>query len=135
MAENKYLNVEIINPQNKIFNGNAVSVNVPGSQSPFQILYNHAPIVSALDAGVIKVVDDSSNSHFYAINSGFLELNHNNLSILVDSAISANDIDKGFIESQLKELNETKISATGAEKEIIEKKIRYAEAQLKAVQM
>jgi F-type H+-transporting ATPase subunit epsilon len=132
MNDNKFINVEIITPQNKIYSGKAITVSVPGSQSPFQILYNHAPIVSSLDTGVITLLDDSSVTRYYAISSGFLELNNNSLSILVESAIDSSQIDKSSVQKYLQQLNEELEKSGKAESELIKKKLSFAQAQLKA---
>lgn len=134
MNENKFLDVEIITPQKKIYTGKAVSVSVPGSQSPFQILYNHAPIVSSLDTGVISLVDDSSVSRHYVIGSGFLELNSNTLSILVDNAVDSENLIKSDIEKSIRDLNSELEKSVKSESELIMKKLNFALAQLKATE-
>lgn len=78
--------MEIVTPKKIIFKGNVISATVPGSKSPFQILFNHAPIVSSLDEGQIKFVDENSNEIKYNTGSGFVELANNRISILVEDA-------------------------------------------------
>lgn len=82
----KLIKIDLITPQKVIYSGDAVSVSVPGSKSPFQILFNHAPIVSALDNGKIKIVDSNNKEHSYKTGTGFAELQNNILSILVEEA-------------------------------------------------
>ena len=55
------LNIDIVTPQSIIFSGTGVSVSLPGAQSPFQVLYNHAPIVSALEVGAIKIINEDNS--------------------------------------------------------------------------
>ena len=86
MDNDKILNVEIITPQKTIYSGKAISVAVPGSQSPFQVLYNHAPIVTSLDTGIIKIIDEDKNEKYFASKNGFAEVRKNLVSILVDNA-------------------------------------------------
>ena len=62
----KLLDIEVVTPKEKIYKGKGFSVTVPGKKSPFQILYNHAPIVSSLDAGKITIVDDKNNEIIYS---------------------------------------------------------------------
>jgi F-type H+-transporting ATPase subunit epsilon len=68
------LNVSIVTPQATAFEGTALAVSVPGSQSPFQVLYNHAPIISSLDIGVVKIEDEKNNVTYYASREGFVEV-------------------------------------------------------------
>lgn len=92
MEDNKLLDVEIVTPQMVIFSGKALSVSVPGTQSPFQVLNMHAPIVSTLDIGLTKIVDESDKTHIFATGSGFTEVHQNKISILVESAIESGEI-------------------------------------------
>lgn len=135
MAENNFLSVEIITPQKKIYSGKAVSVSVPGSQSPFQILYNHAPIVSSLDPGVITINDEKDNYHYFAVSGGFLELSKNTLSVLVEIGLDASDINKEAVEKQIAALSGEMEIADTAEKDVFAKKIKYAKVQLKAIEL
>ena len=83
----KILYLEIITPKEVIYKGDVQSVTVPGSKSPFQILFNHAPIVSSLDEGKIKIVDSNSKELIYTAGTGFVELQNNRISILVEDAV------------------------------------------------
>lgn len=87
MAQDKLLNVEIITPQKKIFAGKASAVSVQGAQSPFQVLYNHAPIVSSLEDGSTKIIEENGKEIKFATGSGFAEVSRNNVSILVETAV------------------------------------------------
>ena len=51
--------LEIVTPEQQIFSGEVQSVQVPGIQGSFQVLYNHAPIISTLDQGKIKIVPEN----------------------------------------------------------------------------
>jgi F-type H+-transporting ATPase subunit epsilon len=89
----KELSVEIITPSSTVFKGTAKSVSVPGSLGNFQILFNHAPILSSLDIGKIKIVDMNDKSIEFATSGGTVEVNNNNVLIVVDSAENKDDID------------------------------------------
>jgi len=91
MADN-FLNIDIITPLKTVFSGLAKSVNVPGSKSPFTVLINHAPIVSSLDIGIIKIMTDENMELIYATDTGFVEVHDNKVSIVVESADEANEI-------------------------------------------
>lgn len=82
------LQVDIVTPAKVIYSGLAESVTVPGSKSPFQILNNHAPIVSSLENGNVKVITDTQQELTFQTSSGFVELQKNKLSVLVESAIA-----------------------------------------------
>ncbi len=79
------LNIEIITPAEVIFKGSADSISLPGTKAPFQVLKDHAPIVSSLDEGKIKI-DISGKEMIFQSSTGFAEINNNIVSVLVESA-------------------------------------------------
>ncbi len=90
--------LEIVTPEASIFQGEVESVTVPGVDGEFQMLNNHAPIVSLLQEGKIKIQGDLNFDERYQdrfksidkttsilnIQSGTIELNDNKIIILVD---------------------------------------------------
>lgn len=133
MADNKLLDVEIITPQKVIFSGKAISVSVPGSLSAFQVLYNHAPIVSSLDSGIVKIVNADNSKLFFAIQEGFTEVRSNKVSILVDSALNAEMIDINSANEELKKALENLNEARNSdEKNKLKNKIRQSKTHIKA---
>lgn len=83
------LNVEIVTPASVVYKGEANAVTLPGTQSSFQVLYNHAAIVSTLEDGKIKIKNDSEEKIFTTSN-GFAEVNNNVVSVLVETAEETN---------------------------------------------
>lgn len=106
MANDKLLDIEIVTPQNTIFSGKIQSVTLPGSVAPFQVLFNHAPIVTSLDLGYIKIVDENSNIIKYATSEGFAEVRKNVISILVESAFNSKDISIKDTEENINKLKD-----------------------------
>ena len=78
--------LEIITPDTKIFKGEVKLVQVPGSKGSFQILNNHAPIISTLEPGDVKVIDGNDRTSFYTIGGGVIEVKNNHIMILAESA-------------------------------------------------
>jgi F-type H+-transporting ATPase subunit epsilon len=77
------LQVDIVTPSKKVFSGESDAVSLPGAKSPFQILYNHAAIVSNLESGVIKLKNEGKETIFKS-GIGFAEVNNNKVSVLVE---------------------------------------------------
>lgn len=75
--------VEILSPESSIFSGEADLVSLPGSKGSFEILKNHAPLISTLEAGVIKVIETRGETRFYRIKRGMVECIENQVHILV----------------------------------------------------
>ena len=90
--------LEIVSPERTLFNGDVESVLVPGTDGSFQMLDNHAPIVSTLIKGTVKILGEisvskdlsdvfsnvSSNETHLSISSGVVEMTENKIIILTD---------------------------------------------------
>ena len=79
------MKIEIITPDKKVFEGEIKSVRVPGKKGSFQVLKDHAPIVSTLDNGPVIMVDMNGNESIYEINGGVIEVKANKIILLADS--------------------------------------------------
>jgi F-type H+-transporting ATPase subunit epsilon len=90
MAE---LLLEIITPSKPFFKGNIKSVTVPGSAGSFQVLINHAPIISTLEIGEIRIEFPDGSKKYYSIGGGTIEVENNQILILADSLETAESID------------------------------------------
>ena len=86
------LNVEIVTPDGPVFSGKLVSCTAPGENGQFQILVGHAPFLANLQIGEIKIQKADIQKKL-ATSGGFLEVKDNNISIIVESAEFAEDID------------------------------------------
>jgi len=76
--------LEIITPEKKMFNGEVTSVKLPGTNGEFEILNNHAPIVSTLCAGKIRVIDIDKNTEKFDIKGGVIEMQNNKIIVLAE---------------------------------------------------
>jgi F-type H+-transporting ATPase subunit epsilon len=64
-------------------------VQLPGKDGLFEVLEKHAPLVAALAAGKLKILKDKNNFSYYNIKEGFIEVLHNNATVLVEGAVAA----------------------------------------------
>ncbi|HUZ59988.1 MAG TPA: ATP synthase F1 subunit epsilon [Hanamia sp.] len=80
------MNLEILTPEKKIFSAEVYGVQLPGIGGVFEVLEKHAPIVSALKAGKLKVLKDKNSSTQYSIQGGFVEVINNKATVLVEGA-------------------------------------------------
>ncbi len=98
----EYMNITILTPEKEIFHGTITSIKVPGTTGQFQVLKNHAPIVSSLDSGKVEIVtakggyryfdeesgaikeaDEPGKKISFNISGGFIEVINNEVSLLV----------------------------------------------------
>jgi len=77
------MNLEIVSPEKLIYSGNAESVTLPGLSGSFTILDRHAPIISALDKGVVKYSAGGKEEEM-TINGGFVEAKNNNVCVCIE---------------------------------------------------
>ena len=77
--------LEIITPEKKLFTGEVTSMKVPGVSGEFQVLKNHAPIVSTLGKGKVKIKSTEGPQEF-DIKSGVVEVLKNKIILLAESA-------------------------------------------------
>ena len=80
------MTLEILTPEKKIFSGNVYGVQLPGITGLFEVLDKHAPMVSALKAGKLKILKDKNSTVIYTIQSGFAEVLKNKITVLVEGA-------------------------------------------------
>ena len=80
------MTLEILTPDKKIFSGEVYGVQLPGIGGMFEVLDKHAPIVSALKAGKLKILKDKNATTLYTIQGGFVEVLNNKTTVLVEGA-------------------------------------------------
>ena len=89
MAE---LNIDIVTPGGKVFSGEIKSCTAPGADGEFCILKNHTALLSALSIGIIKI-EMADGKKMLATSGGFLEVLNNRISVMVETAEWAEQID------------------------------------------
>ena len=82
------MTLEILTPEKKIYSGEVYGVQLPGIDGLFEMLNKHAPLVSALKKGNLKVLKDKTNTTSFAIESGFVEMLDNKATVLVEGAVA-----------------------------------------------
>jgi F-type H+-transporting ATPase subunit epsilon len=76
--------LEIITPEKQVFSGEVTSVQFPGINGGFEILNNHAPIISTLGKGEIRIITTDKNTKKFDINGGVIEMQNNKIIVLAD---------------------------------------------------
>ncbi len=107
--------LEIFTPTKSLYSGMVKSVTVPGSCGSFQILYNHAAILSLLELGVIKINELDDKVQLFFCSGGSVEVKENKVLILAEAAENKEDIDPV---RAAESLNRAKERLTAANKEV-----------------
>lgn len=79
------MKIEIITPDKKVFDDEIKSVRVPGKKGSFQVLKDHAPIISTLDSGPVIIIDEAGNEKIFEIDGGVIEVKANKIILLAES--------------------------------------------------
>ena len=80
--------LEIITPDKKVFNGEVDSATFPGTKGSFQVLNNHAPLISTLAQGKITYVSKAEGTHHLQVDGGVVEVLNNKISVLAERIIA-----------------------------------------------
>lgn len=80
------MKLDIITPDATFFTGEVRSITVPGIKGAFQVLVDHAPIISTLGTGPVKIVDLEGKERFFNIDGGVIEVKKNRIIVLAESA-------------------------------------------------
>ncbi len=118
--------LEIISPAKQVFSGTIKSITVPGTKGRFQVLKNHAPIISTLEIGMIKV-DLPDKPKYFATAGGTIEVLDNKVLVLADSIESADEIDLNRA-IKAKERAEKRLNTKGLEIDVIRAQASLARA-------
>jgi len=77
--------LEILTPVKNVFSGEVKLVKLPGSSGSFEIMKNHAAIISALTEGEVKVETEADETKRYHISGGVVEMKNNHIVLLAES--------------------------------------------------
>lgn len=89
----KEFDLEIVTPKKVVFSGRVDSFSAPGVLGGFQVLHSHAPLLSNLRVGEVKVVDGDGKETRYATSGGFVEVRNNKVIMLAETAERSDEID------------------------------------------
>lgn len=83
------MHLEILTPEKRLYSGEVYGIQLPGIGGSFEVLDKHAPLVSALGSGNVKLLLDRSgnNTTTYQVRGGFIEVLNNNVTVLVEGAV------------------------------------------------
>jgi F-type H+-transporting ATPase subunit epsilon len=79
--------LEILTPEKKLYSGEVQGVQLPGIDGLFEILDKHAPLVSALGVGKVKVLKKGLADETFTIQGGFVEVINNQATVLVEGVL------------------------------------------------
>jgi len=94
MAESSTIHVDIVSPEGELFSGAATEVFAPASQGDLGIMPRHAPLLTLLKPGEVRVRTPEGEEHHFFVGGGALEVQPKRVTVLADTALRARDIDE-----------------------------------------
>lgn len=127
MANTATIHVDIVSAEGEIFSGAASMVFAPGSQGELGIAPRHAPLLTLLKPGEVRVqTADGAEQHFF-VGGGALEVQPNKVTVLADTALRAKDLDENAALAAKQRAEEALAKATD--------RVEHAEAMKEIVRM
>ncbi|HEY7610161.1 MAG TPA: F0F1 ATP synthase subunit epsilon [Alphaproteobacteria bacterium] len=128
MAADK-VEFELVSPERLLLSEQVDMVVVPGAEGDFGVLPRHAPLISTLRPGVIRVFERREVKDRIFVAGGFAEVTSERCTVLAEEAVPVGDIDAAAVEQQLKDLGEDLADAkTDEEKAAIARRIAVRQA-------
>lgn len=131
MANEKTFKAQVLTPEGSRFDGDVISVSVPGASGSFQMLHNHAPIISALGVGRVDIQKADDTTLTFAVSGGFVEMSNNEVTLLAERAVKPSDIDVEAARQQLSEAKEKLKETSSVMLSDVEHDIKDAENLIK----
>lgn len=127
--------LDVVSAEEKLFSGLVETLQVTGSEGDLGIYPGHAPLLSAIKPGMIRVVKQHGEEHFFYVAGGILEVQPSSVSVLADVAIRAEDLDEAAANEAVKAAEEA-IANPSADFEYAEAAIELSKAiaQLRVIQ-
>ncbi|MEL7129029.1 MAG: ATP synthase F1 subunit epsilon [Pseudomonadota bacterium] len=104
------LNFSLVSPARELFSGPVDHVIAPGTDGDFGVLPNHAPFMSTLKNGVVRVLDGEAVSMRVFVRGGFADVTPDGLTILAEEAIDLADVDPSELANQVQAANEKRLA-------------------------
>jgi len=99
------LNFALVSPEREVFHGEVDHVVVPGSEGEFGVSPNHAPVMSTIKPGALRVINEGVERRIF-VNGGFADVTPEGLTVLAEEAIDLAGIDPAQLEAELKAAQE-----------------------------
>jgi F-type H+-transporting ATPase subunit epsilon len=99
------LSFALVSPERELFNGEVDHVVVPGSEGEFGVSPNHAPVMSMVKPGALRVINDGAERRIF-VNGGFADVTPEGLTVLAEEAVDLADIEPAKLEQDLKNAQE-----------------------------
>ncbi len=105
---------ELVSPERLLFTGDVEQVVVPGTEGEFTVMKDHAPLMSTLKPGVVRVIETGKETRLF-VRGGFADVAPTGLTILAESAVPLEQLDAAKLEAEIQDAREDVSDARGDE--------------------
>jgi len=129
------IKIDIVSAEGEIHSGDASMIYAPAQMGEVGIAPRHAPLLTSLKPGEVRVKDEQGKEHFFYITGGMLEVQPHIVTVLADTAVREDELDEAAAESAKKQAEEALEGASNetdikrAQAELAEANARYRAAQ------
>jgi F-type H+-transporting ATPase subunit epsilon len=106
------LNFALVSPEREVFHGDVDHVVVPGTEGEFGVSPHHAPVMSVIKPGALRVFNDGAETRIF-VDGGFADVTPEGLTILAEDAVDLSHIDAAQLEQQLRDAQDDVRDANG----------------------
>ena len=114
---------ELVSPDKLQFNGPAQSVLAPGAEGDFLVLRDHAPVMTALRAGVVVIEEEGGKTSRFFVRGGFVDVNPGGCILLAETAIPTEDLSAARLDEEIKNAEEDLVDASDEFKRIAQERL------------
>lgn len=107
------IHCDIVSAEEEIYSGLIEMLVATGDMGELGVTYGHAPLLTSLKPGPVRIVTQDGEEHVYYVSGGFLEVQPGVVSILADTALRALDVDEAAMEEARKEAEHALANQTG----------------------
>lgn len=108
------LHFSLVSPAKELFSGEVDHVIAPGTEGEFGVLVNHAPFMTTLKNGVVRVLENDTTKMRLFVRGGFADVTPAGLTILAEEAVDLSTVDTAKVDAELEEAK-NKLAAEGKE--------------------
>ena len=125
------IHLEIVTPNKVFFNDDVIRLTAPGFEGGFQVLAKHAPYITIMVPGKVKIVTKEERELLFATSGGTVEVHSNKITMLAESIVPREEISIEEAESEKSQAeNELQMKEPGMDKEALTHKLNTAKAKL-----
>ncbi len=116
------LQFDLVSPERRLASVQATEVQIPGADGDMTVMADHAPVITTLRTGLLKVVS-ATGTATYAVTGGFAEISATGASVLAESAVPVGEVTAGFLDGLMADATATAAKAVGAAKDVADKQV------------